>query len=69
MFAAMPPLEANRMLFLMAVRRNIEKPNKKYKLLLIDVKKAHLNGKVLEDEWAYLALPAEAGGGVSRLKR
>ena len=69
LFAAMPPLEAKRMLFLMAVRRNRERPKKKYKLLFIDVKKAHLNGKVLEDEWAYVVLPAEAGGGVARLRR
>ena len=34
-----------------------------YKLLLIDAKKVHLNGKVLEDEWAYVALP---GGGRGR---
>ncbi len=41
----------------------------KYKLMFIDVKKAHLNGKVPEDEWAFVALPAEAGGGVARLRR
>ena len=69
LIAAMPPLEAKRMLFLMAVRRNRERLKKKYKLLFIDVKKAHLNGKVLEDEWAYVVLPAEAGGGVARLRR
>ena len=40
LFAAMPPLEAKRMLFRQArVRRR-----KKYKLLFIDVRKAHLNG-------------------------
>ncbi len=37
--------------------------------MLIDVKKAHLNEKVLEDEWAHVALPTEAGGGVARLRR
>ncbi len=69
LFAAMPPLEAKRMLFLMAVRRSRDKPNKKYNVSFIDVKKAHLNGKALEDEWAYVALSAEAGGGVVRLRR
>jgi hypothetical protein len=62
-------LEAKRMLFLIAVRRNREKPNKKYKLLFIDVKRAHLKGKVLEDEWACVAFPTEAGGRVARLRR
>ncbi len=57
------------MLFLMAVRRNRDKPKRKYKLLFVDVKKAHLNGKVFEDELAYVALPTEAGGGVPRLQR
>ena len=37
LFAAMRPLEAKRMLFLMAVRWNRERPKKKYKLLFIDV--------------------------------
>ncbi len=53
------------MVLLMAARPNRE-PINKYTPLLIDVKKAHLNGKVLEDEWAYVALPAEAGGGAAR---
>jgi hypothetical protein len=34
---------------------------KKSKLLFIDVKKAHLNAKLEENEFAYVQLPAEAG--------
>ncbi len=67
LFAVMPPLEAKRMLFRM-VRKAREHPKSQHKLL-VDVKKAHLNGKVKEDEWAYVALPAETGGGVARLWR
>ena len=37
--------------------------------MFVDVKKAHLNGIVNEDEFAYVVLPQEAGGGVARLKR
>ena len=69
LFAAMPPLEAKRMLLQMAVRRNRERPDRGYKLMFIDVKKAHLNGEVPEDEWAFVELPPEAGGGVARLRR
>ena len=45
LFATMPPLEDKRMLFRMAVRRCREKACERYKIMLIDVKKAHLNGK------------------------
>ena len=37
--------------------------------MLTDVKKAHLNGEVPEDEKVFVLLPSEAGGGVARLKR
>ena len=39
-------------------------------LMLIDVKKAHVNGVVGEDEYAYIELPGEAGksGTCGRLK-
>ena len=44
LFAAMPPLEAKRMLFRrFAVINNLH-GKRKMKLMLIDVKKAHLNG-------------------------
>ena len=65
LFAAMPPLEAKRMLFQMAVRKNREYPREKYKLLFLDVS----NGKVNDDEWAFVELPREARGGVARLRR
>ena len=39
LFAAMPPLEAMRMLFRMSVRRCREKPFERYKIMQIDVKK------------------------------
>ncbi len=61
LFAATPPLEAKRMLSRMAVLKNLEHPSKKYKLMFLDVKKAHLNGKLKEDEWAYVVLPPKPG--------
>ena len=69
LFAAIPPLEAKRMLFRMAVLKNQEHPSKKYKPMFLEMKKAHLNGKLKEDEWAYVVLPPEAGSGVARLKK
>ena len=39
------------------------------KMMFVDVKKAHLNGKLKDDEFAYVQLPEEAGGGVGRLRR
>ena len=38
-------------------------------MMFVDVKKAHLNGKLKDDEFAYVQLPEEAGGGVGRLRR
>ena len=71
-FAAMPLLEAKRILFRMAVldgavRGDLSQGS--VKVMVIDIKKAHLNKKVAEDEHAYVQLPHEAGGGVGRLKR
>ncbi len=37
--------------------------------MFLDVKKAHLTGKLREDEWAFVVLPTEAGGGVAPLRR
>jgi hypothetical protein len=37
--------------------------------MFVDVRKAHLNGKLQDDEFAYIQLPVEAGGGVVRLRR
>jgi len=69
LFASMPPLEANKMLFRMAAK---DRPTwrrgrlTRRKLFFIDVKKAHLNGKVQDDVYAYVRLP---DGRVWRLKR
>ena len=66
LFAAMPPLESKKALFQQAVNehaRNRACGKEGIKLMLIDVKKAHLNGVVGEDEYAYIELPGEAGRG------
>ena len=60
LFAAMPPLEAKKILFRQAIRsRRVWKDKRwqAYKLLFIDVKKAHLNGVVPEDILVYVTLP------------
>ena len=60
LFAAMPPLEAKRMLFRrFADKKNLEGKTK-MKLMLIDVKKAHLNG-VCERDNVFVELLPEAG--------
>jgi hypothetical protein len=69
LFAAMPPLEAKRLLFLMAASTwGAPDP---IKVMLIDVKKAHLNGHVDEGTWACIELPREdfEDGMCGRLKR
>ena len=69
LFAAMPPLEAKKLLFRQAIRsRRIwrEERWQLYKILLVDVKKAHLNGIVPDDVYAYVTLP---DGTCWRLKR
>ena len=73
-FAAMPPLEAKRILFAMAAKGKLEQwKGKKQlrKLMFIDVKKAHLNGQVPEEEAVCIELPMEAGspGKYGLLKR
>jgi hypothetical protein len=71
-FAATPPLELKRLLFRMArVKGSVGGSDYEgaVKLMFIDVKKAHLNGEVAEDEFAYVLLTKEAGGGVGRLRR
>jgi hypothetical protein len=56
-FASMPPLEAKRLLFKTAAATwGSRDPTK---VMLIDVKKAHLNGRVGEDVWACIELPEE----------
>lgn len=69
-FAAMPPLEANRMLFRKFATQANLKGEHKMKLMLIDVKKAHLNEQCDRDD-VFVELPAEAGapGKCGRLLR
>jgi len=69
LFASMPPLEAKKMLFRQAIKeKDVWKKGawRSKKLLFIDVKKAHLNGVVPDDVYAYVVLP---DGRVWRLKR
>ena len=71
-FAATPPLEMKRLLFRMARVKGSVGGNDKdgqVKLMFIDVKKAHLNGEVDDDDFAYITLLKEVGGGVERLRR
>ena len=72
LFAAMPPLEAKRMLFRMAagmrsIRREQRLPE--MKLMFIDVRKAHLNAECHDD--VYVDLPVEFGqpGRCGKLRR
>ena len=60
MFAAMPPLEAKELLFRVCAKEPLVDREQKWqrqKLMFIDVKKAHLNGKVQEGEYAFVRLP------------
>ena len=66
-FAATPPLEMKRLLFRMAVVNC--SVGGQVKLMYIDVKTAHLNGEVDDDDFAYITLPKEVCGGVGRLRR
>ena len=59
-FAAMAPLESEKLLFQQAMSQNARNRSRGeagLKIMLIDVKKAHLNGFVGEDEFAYIELP------------
>jgi len=73
-FAAMPPLESKKLLFQQAVTqnaRNRSRGEEGLEFMLVDVKKAHLNGFVGEDEFAYIELPwrATKEGQCGRLRR
>ena len=60
LFAAMPPLEAKKLLFKKAAMGKREWRNGRWarqKLMFIDVKKAHLNGVVGEDDHVYISVP------------
>ena len=72
LFAAMPPLEAKKVLLSIAashpwVMRNgrLQRP----KLMFIDVKKAHLNRVVGPEEYAYVKMPCDPPGHCRRLQR
>ena len=58
LFAAMPPLEANKALFAfvagMREKRRVQ-GHDEVKLMFLDVKKAHFNAKCDEKEWVQLA--------------
>ena len=72
LFAATPPLEALRMLIRMSRLSHLRKSSRrKWKLMFIDVKKAHLNAKLEDDEHVYVDLPDEAGaaGKCGKLRR
>ena len=69
LFAAMPPLEAKKLLFQKVVNENAKsraEGGEGVKLMLIDIKKAHLNSFLTEDECAFVTLP---NGQCVRLKR
>jgi hypothetical protein len=68
-FAAMPPLEAKKMLFRMAAKDPLtwrKGGRMRRKLFFVDVKKAHLNGKVPAEVDAFVRLP---DGRVWKLRR
>ena len=59
MFAGMPPLEAKELLFRMCAKEPFvfrEGKWQRRKWMFLDVKKAHLNGKVQEGEYAFVSL-------------
>jgi len=62
LFAATPPLEAKKLLFKWVRRSRADGKRNLEKVMLIDVRKAHLNA-VCEDE-VYVELPIEAEAGV-----
>ena len=71
-FAAMPPLEAKRLLLRMAMVTGAVEGDEKQgpvKLMFADVKKAHSSGKLKDFEFANVSLPKEAGGGAGRLRQ
>ena len=72
LFAAMPPLEAKKMLFSIAASHPRVLRGGKWmrpKLMFIDVKKAHLNGVVKDEERAYVSMPGDPPGRCRRLRK
>lgn len=68
LFASMPPWETKHLLFRMAAELT-NWCDDEHVLVFIDVPKAHLNGRLEKDEWAFIEILSEAGGGVGRLRR
>ena len=69
LFAAMPPLEAKKLLFRMAAKEQCvwrRGKGKRRKPTFVDVRMAHLNGKVPDDEFAFVKLP---DGKIWRIER
>ena len=69
--ATMPPLETKILLLRMARVSGLAKGDKKQgpvKLMFVDIKKAHLSGRLKDFKFAHVSLPKEAGGGVGRFK-
>jgi hypothetical protein len=72
LFAAMPPLEAKKCLFIIAVAmRRKWRGRRKVRILFLDVRKAHMNPRLKESEKVYVDLPEgfEQEGKCARLKR
>ena len=59
LFAGMPPLELKKLLFRMATMQKPRANGSKMRIMLVDVKKAHLNGVCDKDD-IYVELPEEA---------
>ena len=69
-FAAMPPLEAKRLLLRMAMVSGAVEGDEKQgpvKQVFLNVNKFHLSDRLKDFELAHVSLPKEAGGGVGRL--
>ena len=72
LFAAMPPLEAKKVLFAMVAGergRRRRRGLKEIKLMFVDVKKAHLNAECDEEEWVELPMEFWKWGRYARLRR
>ena len=65
LFASMPPLESKKVLFSIAATHEKEFREGRWqrpKLMFIDVKKAHLNGRLGPDDVVFVQLPGSPQG-------
>ena len=72
LFAAMPPLQANKALFAFVAgvrEKRRAQGHDEVKLMCVDVKKAHLNAKCDEEEWVELPDEFKNFGRYAKLKR